>query len=61
MCQLYGAGDDHIATLEGFAKWRQALPSEERYGLWHLLTACYGQAVEGLSYVRVSSAWLDMT
>lgn len=50
---------DHHATLKGFAAWRESLPPAERLGIWQLLTACYGEGVQGLSYeaVRLQYYW----
>lgn len=46
---------DHHDTLKGFAAWRESLPPAERLGVWQLLTACYGEGVQGLSYEAVST------
>lgn len=44
---------DHHSTLQGFAAWRESLPPADRLGVWQLLTACYGEGVQGLSYEAV--------
>ncbi|CAM9477458.1 unnamed protein product, partial [Ectocarpus sp. 12 AP-2014] len=45
---------DHFSTLKGFAAWRESLPPEDRLGVWQLLTACYDEGVEGLSYTAAA-------
>ena len=51
--QPMSPSSDHHDTLKGFAAWRQSLPPAERLGIWQLLTACYGEGVQGLSYEAV--------
>ncbi|CAM9902169.1 unnamed protein product, partial [Ectocarpus fasciculatus] len=45
---------DHFSTLKGFAAWRESLPPGDRLGVWQLLTACYNDGVEGLSYTAAA-------
>lgn len=52
--QTMSPSSDHRATLEAFAAWRESLPPPERLGVWQLLTACYGERIQGLSYQGVS-------
>lgn len=53
LLQNWAASADHFATLKAFADWRSSLPLSERLGLWELLTACYDEGVQGLSYIGV--------
>ncbi|CAN0270056.1 unnamed protein product, partial [Discosporangium mesarthrocarpum] len=52
--QAYTSSSDHFTTLSEFAKWREALPAMDRLGHWHLLTACYDEGVQGMSYIGVA-------
>lgn len=52
-CQPMSPSSDHHATLKAFAAYRESLPPAERLGMWHLLTACYGDGVQGLTYEAV--------